>query len=48
MTFKGIGLDKLKDWVKAYVAEALSSRGGGIGCIPGWRYLRLDCSHLSL
>lgn len=28
MTFKGIGLDKLKDWVKAYVAEALSSQGG--------------------
>ena len=48
MTFKGIGLDKLKDWVKAYVAEALSSQGGGIGCVSGWRYLRLHGSHLSL
>lgn len=36
MTFKGIGLDKLKDWVKAYVAEALSSQGGGY-----WMHTRL-------
>ena len=47
MTFKGIGLDKLKDWVKAYVAEALSSQGGGIGCIPSWRYLRLNGSYVA-
>lgn len=47
MTFSGAGIDSLKAWVKSYVAEALSSQGGGIGCVPGWSYLRLNGSYVA-